>query len=136
MLYIYYVLLKHYHSILFRLYIATYNVGTSGPDQDLRDLLSLIDLKNEKIPDFFILGFQEVKAQPQNMLLDTLFDDPWTYACKEILQKDYIKLKSVRLQGLLIVIFGLKKHLLNVREIESEYTRTGLAGMWVSTYFE
>lgn len=95
----------------------------------------MVDIKNEKLPDFFVLGFQEVKAQPQNMLLDTLFDDPWTYACKEILQKDYIKLKSVRLQGLLIVVFALRKHLLNVREIESEYTRTGLAGMWVSTYF-
>ncbi|XP_018567291.1 phosphatidylinositol 4,5-bisphosphate 5-phosphatase A-like isoform X2 [Anoplophora glabripennis] len=113
-----------------RIYIATYNVGTSGPDQDLRDLLSLVDIKNEKLPDFFILGFQEVKAQPQNMLLDSIFDDPWTYACKEILQKDYIKLKSMRLQGLLIVVFALRKHLLNVREIESEYTRTGLAGMW------
>lgn len=78
-----------------------------------------------------MLGFQEVKAQPQNMLLDTLFDDPWTYTCKELLQCDYIKLKSLRLQGLLLVVFSLKKHLLNIREIDSEYTRTGLAGMWV-----
>lgn len=94
-------------------------------------MLSWADLKNEKMPDFFIIGFQEVKAQPQNMLMDTLFEDPWSYACKELLRRDYFKIKSVRLQGLLLVVFCLKKHLLNVREIESEYTRTGLAGMWV-----
>lgn len=118
---------------LFRLYLLTYNVGTSNPEQDqiVKDILSLADLKNEKLPDFFILGFQEVKAQPQNMLMDTIFDDPWSYACKELLQRDYCKIKSERLQGLLLVMFCLKKHLLNIRGIESEYTRTGLAGMWV-----
>lgn len=94
-------------------------------------MLSMTNLKNDKLPDFFVLGFQEVKAQPQNMLMDTLFEDPWSYACKELLRRDYLKMKSVRLQGLLLVLFGLRKHLLNVRDIESEYTRTGLAGMWV-----
>ncbi|KAJ8944803.1 hypothetical protein NQ318_013137 [Aromia moschata] len=79
---------------------------------------------------FLCFGFQEVKAQPQNMLMDTLFDDSWTIACKELLYRDYIKLKSIRLQGLLLVVFGMRRHLLNVREIESEYTRTGFSGMW------
>ncbi|XP_074038341.1 inositol polyphosphate 5-phosphatase K isoform X1 [Leptinotarsa decemlineata] len=113
-----------------RLYISTYNVGTSNPDQELKELFALSDQKNEKGPDFFILGFQEVKAQPHNMVMDSLFDDPWTLASKELLQRDYIKLKSVRLQGLLLLVFSLRKHLLNIRDMESEYTRTGLAGMW------
>ncbi|CAG9834673.1 unnamed protein product [Diabrotica balteata] len=113
-----------------RLYLATYNVGTSSPDQDLRELLSITDKKSDARPDFFALSFQEVKAQPQNMLMDTLFDDPWTFAIKELLQRDYIKLKSLRLQGLLLIVFSLRKHLLNIREIDSEYTRTGLGGMW------
>ncbi|XP_057672297.1 inositol polyphosphate 5-phosphatase K-like isoform X1 [Diorhabda carinulata] len=113
-----------------RLYLVTYNVGTSSPDQDLKELLSITDHKNDKRPDFFILAFQEVKAQPQNMLMDTLFDDPWTFAIKDLLHKDYIKLKACRLQGLLLLTFCLKKHLLNIREMDTEYTRTGLAGMW------
>lgn len=123
-----------YVLITFSLYLLTYNVGTSNPEEDqvVRDMLSMTDLRSDKLPDFFILGFQEVKAQPQNMLMDSLFEDPWSYACKELLRRDYLKIKSVRLQGLLLVIFCLRKHLLNVREIESEYTRTGLAGMWVS----
>lgn len=99
-------------------------------------MLSLVDLKNEKLPDFFILGFQEVKAQPQNMIMDSLFDDPWSYACKELLKREYLKIKSVRLQGILLVVFCLRKHLLNIRDIESEYTRTGLAGMWVRYIFK
>lgn len=114
-----------------RIYLATYNVGTSNPDQRLQDLLSITSQKNEKLPDFYVIGLQEVKSQPQNMLMDTLFDDSWTTALRRILDnRGYIKLKSIRLQGLLLSVFALKKHLLNVREIESEYTRTGLAGMW------
>lgn len=32
---------------------------------------------------FFIhLRLQEVKAQPQNLLLDAVFDDPWTAALR------------------------------------------------------
>lgn len=110
-------------------------MGTSSPDQDLHDLLSLShNPKNDKIlPDFYVISFQEVKSQPQNMVLAALFDESWTNACKDILGKrDYIKIKSIRLQGLLLSVFTLRRHLLSVREIESEYTRTGLSGMWVS----
>ncbi|XP_050308563.1 phosphatidylinositol 4,5-bisphosphate 5-phosphatase A-like isoform X2 [Anthonomus grandis grandis] len=114
-----------------RLYLVTYNVGTSNPEQRLMDFLSITNQKNEKLPDFFSVGLQEVKSQPQNMLMDTFFEDSWTAAIREILDaRGYIKLKSIRLQGLLLSVFTLKKHLLNIREIESEYTRTGFAGMW------
>lgn len=58
----------------YRLYLATYNVGTSNPEQRLLDFLSISSQKNEKLPDFFVIGLQEVKSQPQNMLMDTLFD--------------------------------------------------------------
>ncbi|RZC40415.1 phosphatidylinositol 4,5-bisphosphate 5-phosphatase A-like [Asbolus verrucosus] len=117
-----------------RLFLGTYNVGTSTPEVTLNSLLGLpVDHKSDKIqlPDIYVLSFQEVKAQPQNMLLDALFDDPWTFACRELLEIwNYVKIKSVRLQGLLLNVYCLRKHLLNIREIESEYTRTGLSGMW------
>ncbi|KAL3283968.1 hypothetical protein HHI36_018139 [Cryptolaemus montrouzieri] len=118
-----------------KLYFITYNVGTSVPEQELFELLSLPDEskheKNNHLPDFYVMSFQEVKAQPQNLLLDAIFEDPWTNACREVLEKrDYVKLKSIRLQGLIMSVFALRKHLLNVREIESEYTRTGLSGIW------
>lgn len=113
-----------------RIYTATYNVGTANPDQPLEEFLASY-CKEDKLPDFYVLSFQEVKAQPQNMLLDVLFDDPWSHECRRLLQaRNYIKLKSIRLQGLVMVVFSLRKHLLNIREIESEYTRTGFSGMW------
>jgi hypothetical protein len=39
--------------------------------------------------------------------------------------------KTIRLQGLLLSLFCLRKHLLHLRDIETQYTRTGLGGMWV-----
>lgn len=110
-------------------------MGTSSPDQDLHDLLSLShNPKSDKVlPDFYVISLQEVKSQPQNMVLAALFDEDWTNTIKDILGKrDYVKVKSIRLQGLLLSVFTLRRHLLNIREIESEYTRTGLSGMWVS----
>lgn len=48
-------------------------MGTSEPEQRLMDFLSLTNQKNEKLPDFFVIALQEVKAQPQSMILDALF---------------------------------------------------------------
>lgn len=121
----------------FRIYIATYNVGTSSPEQDLHELLSLsLNPKNDKVlPDFYVVAFQEVKAQPQNIVLAALFNEPWTNACIDLLSaRDYVKVKTIRLQGLLLSVFSLRRHLLNIREVESDYTRTGLSGLWVSCF--
>ncbi|KAB0792704.1 hypothetical protein PPYR_14663 [Photinus pyralis] len=116
-----------------KLYMVTYNVGTTSPDQDLHDLLSLNpNAKNEKsLPDFYVVSLQEVKSKPANMLMDSLFNDSWTNStCNILAARDYVKLKTIRLQGLVLSVYSLRKHLFNVREIESEYTRTGLSGMW------
>lgn len=109
-------------------------MGTKGPDQDLHKLLSL-DKSPEKdkvLHDFYVISLQEVKAQPHNMLVDILFEDPWTNAFKDILEKrDYVKVKTIRLQGLVLSVYCLRRHLLNLRDIETNYTRTGLSGIWV-----
>lgn len=118
----------------YRIYVATFNVGTSSPDQDLHDFLALSEnAKNDKgLPDLYIISLQEVKAKPTNMLMDALFDDPWTNATRNILaDRDYIKLKTIRLQGLVLSVYCLRKHIFSIKEVESEYTRTGLSGMWV-----
>ena len=44
--------------------------------------------------------------------------------------KNYIKLKTVRLQGLILSIYSKQNHLLNVRDIEMQYIKTGLGGFW------
>lgn len=44
--------------------------------------------------------------------------------------KNYIKLKTIRLQGTVLSVFCKKKHLLSLRDIEVQYTKTGFGGLW------
>lgn len=44
---------------------------------------------------------------------------------------DYVKIRTQRLQGLVLNIFCLRKHITHLRSIETQYTRTGCGGMWV-----
>ncbi|EEB10061.1 Skeletal muscle and kidney-enriched inositol phosphatase, putative [Pediculus humanus corporis] len=112
-----------------RIYIVSYNVACKPPEENLEELLGF-EKSEENLPDFYIVGLQEVKAQLYNIVLDALLDDPWTIAFKQLKSKNYIKLKTVRLQGLILSIYSKKNHLLNVRDIEMQYIKTGLGGFW------
>uniref|UniRef100_A0A336MAV0 CSON012893 protein n=1 Tax=Culicoides sonorensis TaxID=179676 RepID=A0A336MAV0_CULSO len=115
-------------------YVVTWNVGTKNPDNlQLHSLLGLeSNPENDKYqPDFYVIGLQEVSAQPQNKFINLFKVDPWLKVFKNILKKrDYIVVKSEHLQGLLLIVFAKRKHILHLREVETEYTRTGLAGLW------
>lgn len=118
-----------------RIYFVTYNVATKFPDprQDLHQLLGITPHdESQSWPDLYFVGLQEVKSQPQNIVLDyILFEDPWTKAFRDVLKKyDYVKIRSQRLQGLVLNAFCLRKHLTHLRLIEAQYTKTGLGGMW------
>lgn len=74
---------------------------------------------------------QEINSQPQSVVKGLFKDDPWTQKFKELLrERGYIAIKSEQMQGLLLILFAKRDHLLHIREVESEYTRTGLGGMW------
>lgn len=77
-------------------------------------------------------SLQEINAQPQSMLKDLFNDDPWTQRFKDLLgERGYVMIKSLQMQGLLLVMFTKREHLLHLRAVETDYTRTGLGGMWV-----
>ena len=62
--------------------------------------------------------------------------DPWVMKINELLQPlDYVIVKTEQMQGLLLTVLSKRKHLLHLREIETDYTRTGFGGMWVSSGF-
>ncbi|KAL1140543.1 hypothetical protein AAG570_000473, partial [Ranatra chinensis] len=114
-----------------RLYIVTYNVATRNPDGDLLQILNLKPDQKSGFPDFYLIGLQEVKSQPQNFIMDALFDDPWTNAFRQTLMPfGYIKIKTVRLVGLVLTVFCLRKHVIHLRDMQSVCTRTGLMGLW------
>ncbi|XP_049873277.1 inositol polyphosphate 5-phosphatase K-like isoform X1 [Pectinophora gossypiella] len=116
-----------------RFYMVTWNVATKSPGQDLNSLLDFPSQfnKNKPLPDFYVIGLQEVKSQPQNMLMDSLFTDPWTSTFNKILcRQGYITAKSIRLQGILLLVYTQMKHVTHLRDIEAQYTKTGLGGIW------
>ncbi|KZC10680.1 Inositol polyphosphate 5-phosphatase K, partial [Dufourea novaeangliae] len=114
------------------IYFITWNVATRHPEQDLHQLVNVNDNNASKsMPDFYFIGLQEVKAQPQNIVLDMIFEDPWTKSFRELLKKhDYVKVRMQRLQGLVLNAFCLRKHITHLRSMEAQYTKTGFGGMW------
>ena len=107
-------------------------MGTRYPENVLvQELLGLQRSSDSNDADFYIIGLQEVNANPQNTLLNMFKDDPWTQKFRDLLKThDYILIKTEQLQGLLLCVFAKRKHVLHVREIEADYTRTGIAGIW------
>jgi len=109
--------------------LVTWNVGTNFPGADT----NLSSLLNDSKPDILLLGLQEVKAQPQNLLADNLLagEDPWTASLRSKLAPlGYIKVRSIRLMGIVLSLFTLVKHVPHLRGIETQYTRLGFAGYW------
>lgn len=117
-----------------KIYIVTWNVSTKFPENlSLHKLLGLESTPQQEtnLPDFFVIGLQEVNSQPQNTLYNLFKDDLWTQKFKELLkERDYVVIKTEQMQGLLLSVFARRKHLLHLRQVETEYTRTGLGGIW------
>lgn len=57
----------------------------------------------------------------------------WVKKLKDLFKPlDYIALKTDQLQGIQLTIFVKREHLFQIRDVESEYVRTGFGGIWVS----
>ncbi|KAG9485866.1 hypothetical protein GDO78_008771 [Eleutherodactylus coqui] len=113
----------------FRLQIVTWNVGTAPPPRDLSSLLQL-DSSDANI-DLYVIGLQEVNSRMVNFLSDLAFDDSWSLYFMDILAPlGYVKLSSIRMQGLLLLIFVKHKHIPFIQDIQTNYIRTGLYGYW------
>jgi len=112
-------------------YVVTFNVATKSPTYPLDDLLQWNGRTEQQLPDFCLFGFQEIKAQPQNLILDSIFNDPWTAALRDALSSfDYVKIRTVKMVGLLLNVFCKRKHISFLKEMEISETRTGLLGLW------
>lgn len=115
-------------------HILTWNVSSKYPEN--LSVHKLLGLENKPEndshrPDLYVIGLQEINSQPQSVVKGLFKDDPWTQKFKELLkERGYIAVKSEQMQGLLLILFSKRDHILHIREVESEYTRTGLGGMW------
>ncbi|KAM6933761.1 inositol polyphosphate 5-phosphatase K-like [Xenentodon cancila] len=112
----------------FRLHMVTWNVATADPPDDLTLLLHL---NSPKSADLYVIGLQEVYSGPMRFVSDMVFDDPWTNVFMSIFApRKYVKVSSVRMQGLLLLFFSKVKHIPFIRDIQATYTRTGVFGYW------
>ncbi|XP_072326092.1 inositol polyphosphate 5-phosphatase Ka [Scyliorhinus torazame] len=113
----------------FGLQILTWNVGTAAPPNDVSSLLQL-DIQMQE-PDMYIIGLQEVNSKLSSFLIDLAFNDPWTILfTTSLAPQGYVKITSIRMQGVLLLIFVKCLHLPYIRDLETNYTRTGLFGYW------
>ncbi|XP_051786198.1 inositol polyphosphate 5-phosphatase K-like isoform X1 [Erpetoichthys calabaricus] len=115
--------------VRFRFHIVTWNVATAQPPDDVSSLLQLD--ADEPIVDLYIIGLQEVNSKILNFVNDMAFEDPWSIFIMDTLSPfGYVKLTSVRMQGLLLLVFSKLCHIPFIREVQASYTRTGIYGYW------
>ncbi|XP_008425384.1 inositol polyphosphate 5-phosphatase K isoform X2 [Poecilia reticulata] len=112
----------------FRLHMVTWNVATAEPPEDVASLLQLND---QPAIDLYVIGLQEVNATPVRFLSDLMAEDSWSHLFMDTLgPKGFVKVTSVRMQGLLLLVFAKMMHLPFIRNIQTTYTRTGIFGYW------
>ncbi|XP_029302192.1 inositol polyphosphate 5-phosphatase K-like isoform X2 [Cottoperca gobio] len=112
----------------FRLHMVTWNVATVDPPDDVTLLLHL---NSPKSPDLYVIGLQEVYSGPLRFMSDSVFDDPWSQMFMATLApRNYVKVSSIRMQGLLLLFFSRLEHVPFIRDIQATYTRTGILGYW------
>uniref|UniRef100_A0AAY4ERF6 Inositol polyphosphate-related phosphatase domain-containing protein n=2 Tax=Denticeps clupeoides TaxID=299321 RepID=A0AAY4ERF6_9TELE len=112
----------------FRLHMVTWNVATAEPPDNVS---SLLRLQSPKTTDLYVIGLQEVKAAPLKFVADLAFEDSWSHLFMNTLAPlGYIKVSSIRMQGLLLLFFSRLEHIPFIRDIQVSYTRTGIYGYW------
>ncbi|KAK0135802.1 Inositol polyphosphate 5-phosphatase K [Merluccius polli] len=107
----------------FRLHMVTWNVASADPSADVS---SLLHLSSPRRPDLY-----EVYSGPVRFVSDLAFEDAWSRLFMTTLAPlGYLKVSSIRMQGLLILVFSKLDHVPFIRDIQATYTRTGIFGYW------
>ena len=116
----------------FNIRAITWNVAARDIPENFsfKKLLETNDT-GQDICDMYIVGFQEVSARADKYFLDSFIsgDDPWTMTVSKELRPDgFIKVKSIRLLGIVLSVFCHEKHLVFLRNMETQYTRLSVGG--------
>ncbi|XP_069135011.1 inositol polyphosphate 5-phosphatase K-like isoform X1 [Argopecten irradians] len=110
---------------ILRLYLCTWNVGTTDPPDGLTELLGLGKPYN-MLPDIYGIGLQEVSTGDPDAE-----ENKWTKALTRCLGvAGFVRIKIVRMQGLLSLAFVKREHLMSYEHIESERSKAGMGGWW------
>ncbi|KAM4891086.1 phosphatidylinositol 4,5-bisphosphate 5-phosphatase A isoform 2-T2 [Sylvia borin] len=74
---------------------------------------------------------QEVNSKINKRLKDALFTDQWSELFMDVLSPfHFILVSTVRMQGVILLVFAKYYHLPFLQDIQTDCTRTGLGGYW------
>ncbi|XP_028914190.1 phosphatidylinositol 4,5-bisphosphate 5-phosphatase A isoform X4 [Ornithorhynchus anatinus] len=114
----------------FRITVVTWNVGTAMPPDDVTSLLHL-NTDESSTTDMIAIGLQEVNSMINKRLKDALFTDQWSELFMEVLAPfNFVLVSTVRMQGVILLVFAKYYHLPFLQNVQTDCTRTGLGGYW------
>ncbi|XP_003803384.1 phosphatidylinositol 4,5-bisphosphate 5-phosphatase A isoform X1 [Otolemur garnettii] len=115
----------------FRITVVTWNVGTAMPPDDVMSLLHVGGGDDSDGADMIAIGLQEVNSMINKRLKDALFTDQWSELFMDALGPfNFVLVSSVRMQGVILLLFAKYYHLPFLRDVQTDCTRTGLGGYW------
>ncbi|XP_048240023.1 inositol polyphosphate 5-phosphatase OCRL-like isoform X1 [Haliotis rufescens] len=109
----------------FRVFCGTWNVNEQSPMESLGTWLE----KDDEPPDIYAIGFQELDMSIDAMLsTDSKKEAEWEDAVKTYLhpKAKYIKVKSCRLMGILLLVYIQEQHI--PTDVDAEQVATGIMG--------
>lgn len=112
--------------------MVTWNVGTAMPPDDVMSLLHLGSGGDDSDrADMIAIGLQEVNSMINKRLKDALFTDQWSELFMDALAPfNFVLVSTVRMQGVILLLFAKYYHLPFLRDVQTDCTRTGLGGYW------
>ncbi|KAL8180563.1 UNVERIFIED_CONTAM: Phosphatidylinositol 4,5-bisphosphate 5-phosphatase A [Gekko kuhli] len=79
-----------------------------------------------------VCRLQEVNSMINKRLKDALFTDQWSELFMEVLSPfNFVLVSTVRMQGVILMVFAKYYHLPFLQDIQTDCTRTGLGGLLV-----
>ena len=102
-------------------YFLTWNIKSEQPKCDLTQMLNIqssIGADNRTanpLADIYVVGLQEVSVKPSNLL----FTEPWIQSFDRVFkQLNYIRVKYIRLVGVLLLVYTKRQDITKFRSIE------------------
>ncbi|KAM5190321.1 phosphatidylinositol 4,5-bisphosphate 5-phosphatase A isoform 6-T6 [Callospermophilus lateralis] len=101
------------------------------PPDDVTSLLHLGGGNDSDGADMIAIGLQEVNSMINKRLKDALFTDQWSELFMDALGPfNFVLVSTVRMQGVILLLFAKYYHLPFLRDVQTDCTRTGLGGYW------